>query len=97
MFQQSVKTNLTPSTFLYPRIDSGREMAPNVAMSFPMNRRAFVRLAALGVGTACAPFHLAQAASRRISPNEKLNLAVIGVAGQGAHDLAQLESENIVA
>lgn len=31
------------------------------------------------------------------SPNEKLNLAGIGIGGQGAHDLANLESENIVA
>ena len=31
------------------------------------------------------------------SPNGKLNLAGIGIGGQGAHDLSQLESENIVA
>jgi len=31
------------------------------------------------------------------SPNEKLNIAGIGFAGQGAHDLAQMENENIVA
>jgi predicted dehydrogenase len=31
------------------------------------------------------------------SPNEKLNLAGIGIGGQGASDLSQLESENIVA
>ncbi len=31
------------------------------------------------------------------SPNEKLNIAGIGFAGQGAHDLAQMEKENIVA
>jgi predicted dehydrogenase len=31
------------------------------------------------------------------SPNQKLNLAGIGVGGQGAHDLGQMESENIVA
>jgi predicted dehydrogenase len=31
------------------------------------------------------------------SANEKLNLAGIGIGGQGAHDLSQLESENIVA
>jgi len=31
------------------------------------------------------------------SPNSKLNLAGIGFGGQGAHDLSQMESENIVA
>lgn len=31
------------------------------------------------------------------SPNEKLNIAGIGVGGQGGHDLSQLTSENIVA
>ncbi len=31
------------------------------------------------------------------SPNEKLNLAGIGIGGQGGHDLSQMESENIVA
>lgn len=31
------------------------------------------------------------------SPNEKLNLAGVGVGGQGASDLRQMESENIVA
>lgn len=31
------------------------------------------------------------------SPNEKLNIAGIGVGGQGAHDISQMESENIVA
>ncbi len=31
------------------------------------------------------------------SPNEKLNLAIIGVAGKGGHNLDQLTQENIVA
>ena len=31
------------------------------------------------------------------SPNEKLNIAGIGVAGQGGSDLSQFTSENIVA
>ena len=31
------------------------------------------------------------------SANEKLNLAGIGIGGQGGHDLGQMESENIVA
>src|SRR5512141_710211 len=31
------------------------------------------------------------------SPNEKLNIAGIGIGGQGASDLSNMESENIVA
>ncbi len=31
------------------------------------------------------------------SPNEKLNLAGVGIGGQGSSDLANLEIENIVA
>jgi len=34
---------------------------------------------------------------RRVSPNEKLNIAGIGVGGQGASDLDNLSRENIVA
>ncbi len=33
----------------------------------------------------------------RISPNEKLNIGVIGVAGRGGDDLAEVSAENIVA
>jgi len=36
-------------------------------------------------------------AGRKLSPNDKLNVGVVGVAGQGAYDMSQLESENIVA
>jgi predicted dehydrogenase len=35
--------------------------------------------------------------TRRVSPNEKLNLASIGVAGRGGEDLKGVSSENIVA
>ncbi len=36
-------------------------------------------------------------ATRRISPNEKLNLGCIGVAGRGGEDVKGVSSENIVA
>ncbi|MCX6911902.1 MAG: Gfo/Idh/MocA family oxidoreductase, partial [Verrucomicrobia bacterium] len=61
-----------------------------------MNRRSFLRHTALGVGSLCLA-NSSWAGSRRVSPNEKLNLAVIGVANQGASDMGQLASENIVA
>jgi len=65
-------------------------------MKSPIDRRSFLRTTALGLGGLCIPT-ICRAGNRRISPNEKLNLAAIGVAHQGASDLSQLESENIVA
>ena len=35
--------------------------------------------------------------SGRVSPNEKLNIASIGIGGQGASDIRQVSSENIIA
>src|SRR5436309_6372725 len=40
---------------------------------------------------------MAQARPRRISPSEKLNIAVIGAGGRGAANIAEVGSENIVA
>ena len=39
----------------------------------------------------------ARPATRRVSPNEKLNIAIIGAGGRGAADTAEVSSENIVA
>ncbi|MEX2119186.1 MAG: Gfo/Idh/MocA family oxidoreductase [Pirellulales bacterium] len=67
-----------------------------------LDRREFLRQAALA-GTAAASVGTlgssitrpARAASR--SPNEKLNIGMIGVAAQGAYNLGNVASENIVA
>jgi predicted dehydrogenase len=40
---------------------------------------------------------LAIAANRKISPNEKLNIGMVGVANQANYDLTNVASENIVA
>src|SRR5436190_11780372 len=65
--------------------------------STKLNRRQFLRGATAGA----AAFTLLPAAVVGLragtSPNEKLNLAGIGIGGQGASDLSNLESENIVA
>jgi len=63
-----------------------------------LSRRAFLRQAALagtGVAAATALPRFAVAATR--SPNEKLNIGVIGVAAQGAYNLGNVATENIVA
>lgn len=61
------------------------------------SRRQFIRSAAL----ASAAFSVVPGAvlglNGATSPNEKLNVAGVGVGGQGGGDLRQLESENIVA
>src|SRR5689334_16710053 len=55
--------------------------------------------AALGVGYWISPRCFGQAESTKLptSPNEKLNLAVVGVARRGAADLEEVQSQNIVA
>jgi predicted dehydrogenase len=62
-----------------------------------LSRRQFLRR----TGLAAAAFTVVPGAVLGLrgaaSPNQKLNLAGIGVGGQGAHDLGQMESENIVA
>lgn len=65
-------------------------------MSNRMSRRKFLRQT-----TACAAVTAAAnvmiVPSWAVSPNEKLNIAVIGVAGRGAANLGGVASENIVA
>lgn len=69
---------------------------PNPTQS-SLNRRQFLRNTALA-GTAFMVLPAGVLGLRAgTSPNEKLNLAGIGIGGQGASDLANLESENIVA
>jgi predicted dehydrogenase len=59
-------------------------------------RRTFLRQTA--AGSAGLLFtRICVDAARQLSPNEKLNLAVVGVAHQGGSDMSQLETENIVA
>ena len=55
----------------------------------------------LGTSTAAAASWVLPSAGpgapRRLSPNEKLNIAGIGIGGMGGHNLRQMETENIVA
>ena len=60
-----------------------------------MKRREFLQRSALAAGG----FWLTsgQAAPRKISANDKLNLGIIGVAHQAQYDMNNVASENIVA
>jgi predicted dehydrogenase len=68
------------------------------------NRREFLQRsaaagAALGMGYWVSPRCFGQSESTKLptSPNEKLNIAVIGVARRGAADLEEIQTQNIVA
>ena len=60
-------------------------------------RRKFLRpAAAAGTGICIVPRHVLGGAGN-VPPSEKLNLAGIGIGGQGRADLEELKSQNIVA
>src|ERR1700691_5782110 len=62
-------------------------------MRAQLNRRQFLARSSM----AAAGVWLAGCASRKISPNEKLNLGVIGTANRAGDDLHYVSTENIVA
>src|SRR6478672_4700588 len=62
-------------------------------IKYPQTRRSFIRRAALGA----AGFSLGPSILRAASPNEKLNIGIIGVANQGNYDMSNVASDNIVA
>lgn len=61
-----------------------------------ISRRQFVATTAMASSLLLVPRHVL-ASSTEKSPNEKLNIAGIGIGGMGANNLINLESENIVA
>src|SRR5258705_520720 len=69
----------------------------NPVKSTPINRRRF--LVGASVGTAAFQILPGEILGLKgaTSANEKLNLAGIGLGGQGSHDIAQFKNENIVA
>src|SRR5881397_4062302 len=65
-------------------------------MSAAPNRREFIKAA--GIGSAGLVIGVQPAlAARRLSPNEKLNIGVIGTGGRAGEDLKEVSTENIVA
>jgi predicted dehydrogenase len=64
-------------------------------MKFQMRRRMFLKKSALaGAGLVVLKSGILRAGQ---SPNEKLNIAVIGVGGRGSDNMNSVKSENIVA
>jgi predicted dehydrogenase len=64
-------------------------------MNSNLTRRQFIRRAS---AASAATFFIGRALSHaKVSPNEKLNIGIIGVAHQGNYDMSNVASENIVA
>ena len=62
-----------------------------------MNRREFMGGAAIATAAfSVLPGHVL-GLNGATPPSEKLNIAGIGIGGQGGHDIRQMTSENIVA
>ena len=61
-----------------------------------ISRRGFVKTAATVAAFTIVPRHVL-GGPRQVPPSEKLNIAGIGVGGQGAGDIQNVSSENIVA
>lgn len=66
-------------------------------VSSSMNRRTFVQSSLAGTALLATGVHTSSAEKKKDSPNEKLNIAAIGVANKGGHNIGQLKSQNIVA
>ena len=64
-------------------------MNPKLTRRLFLKQTSFAAAAGYWVGV--------QASARGVSPNEKLNIGMIGVAGRAAADLQEVSSENIVA
>src|SRR6059058_6534008 len=64
-------------------------------MNHSLNRRQFIKKTA----TAATGVWLSSVGTRarRLSPNEKLNIGMIGVANRAGDDLKEVSTENIVA
>jgi len=61
-----------------------------------MNRRQFLKTAAVTAGVTIVPRHVLGGPGF-VAPSDKLNIAGIGCGGQGGGDLGQMSKENIVA
>ena len=64
--------------------------------SSPLSRRTFLAHSGIAAGVLLVPRHVL-GGQGNVSPNEKLNIAVIGAGGRGADDIEGVASENIVA
>ena len=71
--------------------------SPSPARPVHLNRRQFLQRAAFSLAAISVVRGSVLGLNGATAPSNRLNLAGIGIGGQGAHDLAQLDSENILA
>ena len=64
-------------------------------MSLPLTRRRFLKTTAIAAAAAYLP--KSHATTRKLSPNDKLNIGVIGTAHRAWEDIRGVQNENIVA
>jgi predicted dehydrogenase len=75
---------------------TGRKEGSQRSPAEGISRRGFVKAAATVAAFTVVPRHVL-GGPRQVPPSEKLNIAGIGVGGQGAGDIQNVSSENIVA
>src|SRR5580692_815745 len=81
-----------------PKQNSNSTVVRTTVTTNRMNRRHFIYTSALAAGALATSLSPGAAAPNFKSPNEKLDLACIGVGGsRGAQDVAGVSGENIVA
>src|SRR6266702_5580145 len=66
----------------------------SLLMTHHLNRRQFIRQTAAATGVWLVSV---QAHARKLSPNDRLNIGMIGVANRAGADLQEVSTENIVA
>src|SRR5688572_6890870 len=94
-----------PLSMPLPPLDGHTVKDSNQAMKSPreITRRKFLGSSATLASTlalaGCAgkPSTSSSRSPRRISPNEKLNIGIIGAGGKGSENIAGVSSENIIA
>ena len=69
---------------------------PNARVAPSLSRRRFLGCSTAATAFLVLPYHVARGAGSN-APNNKLNIAGVGIGGQGAWDLEQVSHENIVA
>ena len=77
------------------RLDPGSGKSSDGMMKTIFSRRRFLQSSSLVAGSGLLPAGLAS--GRKVSPNDKLNIGVIGAGGKGTADSEGVMSENIVA
>src|SRR6185312_2002131 len=77
-----------------------RETGERRGRAMAADRAGLTRRGLMGAAAGTAAFALAGpslGAARRLSPSDKVNIAVIGAGGKGADNMLRLLSQNIVA